>query len=61
MSERGLINNMGIRNLNHTLYTDLPIDQLDQRLAMEELENRLELGCWIHACYEHCEKEPIPQ
>ncbi len=33
-------------HLNQKLYTDLPIDELDGRLAVEELEERLELSCW---------------
>ncbi len=33
-------------SLNQKLYTDLPIDELDGRLAVEELEERLELRCW---------------
>ncbi len=33
-------------HLNEKLYTDLPIDEMDSRLAVEELEERLELGCW---------------
>ncbi len=37
-------------HLNQKLYTDLPIDELDGRLAVEELEERLELRCWVNAC-----------
>ncbi len=35
-------------HLNQKLYTDLPIDELDGRLAVEELEERLELRCWTY-------------
>jgi hypothetical protein len=41
---------MEMKELNHTLYTDLPIDELDGRLALEELENKLELICDIQWC-----------
>lgn len=41
---------MSIRPLNKMLYTDLPIDELEGRLSMEELETRLELGCWTNIC-----------
>ncbi len=33
-------------HLNQKLYTDLPIDEMDEQLAVEELEERLELSCW---------------
>lgn len=37
---------MQIKNLNEKLYTDMPIDELDERLSMEELKDKLELKCW---------------
>lgn len=46
---------MSIEPLNHTLYIDLPIDELDGRLSMEELEARLELDCWLYGyCLPQC-------
>ncbi len=41
---------MSVKPLNHTLYTDLPIDEMEGRLALEELETRLELDCWANVC-----------
>jgi hypothetical protein len=41
---------MEMKELNHTLYTDLPIDELDRRLALEDLENKLELECIVVWC-----------
>ncbi len=35
-----------IRHLNQKLYTDLPLDELEERVSIEELEDRLELFCW---------------
>jgi len=43
-----------INPLNHKLYTDLPIDELEGRLAMEELEDRLELACWPWCNSHYC-------
>lgn len=46
---------MDIMHLNCTLYTDLPIDEWDERLAVEELEIRAELGvCWMWICMDYC-------
>ena len=46
---------MDIKHLNHALYTDLPIDELDGCLAVEELEIRTELGvCWMWICADYC-------
>ena len=42
---------MTIKSMNHKLYTDLPIDELDRRLQIEDLETRLELDCWTDICY----------
>ncbi len=36
-----------MKSLNQYLYTDLPIDELDERVSVDELEERLELGCWL--------------
>jgi len=38
-----------MHSLNTALYTDLPINELEDRLALEELEDRLEMGgCFIY-------------
>ena len=50
-----------MKHLNSTLYTDLPIDELDGRLSMEELESRLELECWLHVCGFNCPDYTAPQ
>ena len=39
-----------MKHLNHHLYTDLAIDELDGRLTMEELEDKLEMKCWEYSC-----------
>jgi hypothetical protein len=44
-----------IVSLNHQLYTDLPIDELEGRLAMEELEERLEMACWDRCPAIYCD------
>ena len=54
---------MSIEHLNHTLYTDLPIDEMDYRL--EKLESRLALDCWLVSapycrCYASRSYEPPP-
>jgi|GEM_PF-5554029 len=36
-----------MEHLNKKLYTDLAIDELDGRLAMETLEEKLEMRCWL--------------
>lgn len=46
---------MAIEHLNHSLYTDLPIDELDQRLAVEELETKLEMDCYLDWCAVQCQ------
>ena len=41
-----------VNSLNNQLYTDLPIDELDGRLAVEELEDKMELDCpWFLGCF----------
>lgn len=40
--------------LNKKTYADLPIKELEERLAIEELEDRLEMGCWANACGVNC-------
>jgi hypothetical protein len=52
---------MNMKHLNSTLYTDLPIDELDGRLSMEELESRLELECWLHVCGLNCPGYTAPE
>lgn len=36
---------MEIQLLNHTLYTDLDVEEMNSRLSLEHLEARLELLC----------------
>ena len=58
---------MNINPVNKMLYTDLPIDELDERLSMEELEIKLELDCWILCsklspapCWFQCALDGVP-
>ncbi len=43
---------MGDRNwlqsLNNPLFEELSIEDLDRRTQVELLEERIEMGCWIH-------------
>jgi hypothetical protein len=36
-----------IQSLNKPFATDLEIEELESRVQVEFLEERLELGCWI--------------
>jgi hypothetical protein len=50
-----------MKHLNSSLYTDLPISELDDRLAMEELEEKLELSCWgVYMCPVNCPNQAPP-
>jgi len=43
-----------INALNKSVYTDMPIDELETRMAMEQLEERLEMVCWTRCEGAYC-------
>ncbi len=42
-----------LQSLNQPLLTEFEIHELDSRLQLEMLEERLELGCWVQ-CKDLC-------
>lgn len=36
-----------IHSINEPLLVDINLDELEARLSIELLEDRLELGCWV--------------
>ena len=43
-----------LKPLNRQVYSELSIEELEDRLAVEELEDRLELDCWVNTCDVNC-------
>ena len=41
------MNDKPIQSLNQSFLTELEFDELELRVRMEVLEERLELGCWV--------------